>query len=221
MGTERRSLILSERERLNTAYHEAGHTLVAKCTPGADPIHKVTIIPRGRALGLTQQLPLDERHTYPKEYLVDTLTVLLGGRAAEELVFQHFTTGAGNDLERATDLARKMVCNWGMSDELGPVTFGKRDEHIFLGREISQAKDFSDETARVIDHAIKNLVLNAHDQARNLLAAHRPQLEALAQALLEKETLDSAEIDRILKSFQDIEEPSQISPQLPLGLQQA
>jgi cell division protease FtsH len=194
---------------------------VAKCIPGADPIHKVTIIPRGRALGLTQQLPLDERHTYPKEYLVDTMTVLLGGRAAEELVFQHFTTGAGNDLERATDLARKMVCNWGMSDELGPVTFGKRDEHIFLGREISQAKDFSDETARVIDHAIKNLVLNAHDQARKLLTAHRAQLEALAQALLEKETLDSAEIDRILNSFQDIEAPSEISPQLPLGLQQA
>ena len=140
---------------------------MAKCIPGADPIHKVTIIPRGRALGLTQQLPLDERHTYPKEYLVDTLTVLLGGRAAEELIFKHFTTGAGNDLERATDLARKMVCNWGMSDELGPVTFGKRDEHIFLGREISQAKDFSDETARVIDHAIKNLVINAHSQARD------------------------------------------------------
>ena len=147
--------------------------------------------------------------------------MLLGGRAAEELVFQPFTTGAGNDLERATDLARKMVCNWGMSDELGPVTFGKRDEHIFLGREISQAKDFSDETARVIDHAIKNLVLNAHDQARTLLTTHRAQLEALAQALLEKETLDSAEIDRILNSFQDIEEPSPVSPQLPLGLQQA
>src|SRR5665648_462694 len=188
MGTERRSLILTEQERRNTAYHEAGHTLVAKCTPGADPIHKVTIIPRGRALGLTQQLPLDERHTYPKEYLVDVLTVLLGGRAAEELILKHFTTGAGNDLERATDLARKMVCNWGMSDELGPVTFGKKDEHIFLGREISQAKDFSEETARVIDHAIKNLVFNSYNQARDLLTTHRAQLEALAQALLEKET---------------------------------
>jgi len=172
-------------------------------------------------LGLTQQLPLDERHTYPKEYLVDTLTVLLGGRAAEELIFKHFTTGAGNDLERATDLARKMVCNWGMSDELGPVTFGKKDEHIFLGREISQAKDFSDETARVIDHAIKNLVFNAHNQARNLLTAHRAQLEALAQALLDQETLDSAEIDRILNSFQNPEEPAEISAPLPLGLQQA
>ena len=210
MGTERRSLILTEQERQNTAYHEAGHTLVAKCTPGADPIHKVTIIPRGRALGLTQQLPIDERHTYPKEYLVDVLTVLLGGRAAEQLIFQHFTTGAGNDLERATDLARKMVCNWGMSDELGPVTFGKRDEHIFLGREISQAKDFSEETARVIDHAIKNLVFNSYNQAKDLLTTHRAQLEALAQALLEKETLDSTEIDRILDSFLNPEEPSEI-----------
>ena len=220
MGTERRSLILTEQERRNTAYHEAGHTLVAKCTPGADPIHKVTIIPRGRALGLTQQLPLDERHTYPKEYLVDTLTVLLGGRAAEQLIFNHFTTGAGNDLERATDLARKMVCNWGMSDELGPVTFGKRDEHIFLGREISQAKDFSEETARVIDHAIKNLVFNSYNQAKELLTAHRPQLEALAQALLEKETLDSTEINRILDSFLNPVEPPVIPAQQPLGLQQ-
>ncbi|MGC2434553.1 MAG: ATP-dependent zinc metalloprotease FtsH, partial [Desulfobaccales bacterium] len=154
MGTERRSLILSERERRNTAYHEAGHTLVARLSPGADPIHKVTIIPRGQALGLTQQLPLDERHTYSKDFLVSALTVLLGGRAAEELVFQQFTTGAGNDLERATDLARKMVCNWGMSDELGPVTFGKKEEHIFLGREFAQSKDFSEETARLIDAAI-------------------------------------------------------------------
>ena len=194
---------------------------MAKCTPGADPIHKVTIIPRGRALGLTQQLPLDERHTYPKEYLVDVLTVLLGGRAAEELIFQHFTTGAGNDLERATDLARKMVCNWGMSDELGPVTFGKREEHIFLGREISQAKDFSEETARVIDHAIKNLVFNSYNQARDLLTTHRAQLEALAQALLEKETLDSPEIDRILDSFLNPEEPSEIPAEPPLDLQQA
>jgi cell division protease FtsH len=173
-------------------------------------------------LGLTQQLPLDERHTYPKEYLTATLTVLLGGRAAEELVFQHFTTGAGNDLERATDLARKMVCNWGMSDELGPVTFGKRDEHIFLGREISQSKDFSEETARVIDHAIKNLVLQAYIQAKNLLTTNHSQLVALAQALLEKETLDSDEIDCILSSSHKPEE----SPESPevvasLTLQQA
>jgi len=223
MGSERKSLILSERERANTAYHEAGHTLVARLIPGTDPIHKVTIIPRGRALGLTQQLPLDERHTYPKEYLMDTLTVLLGGRAAEELIFQHFTTGAGNDLERATELARKMVCNWGMSEELGPVTFGKREEHIFLGREFAHAKDFSEETARTIDAAIKNLVLSGYGRAQELLAGHRAELQALAQALLEKETLDSREIDRIIDSFknpEDSPEPQEVAPALPLGLQQ-
>jgi len=224
MGSERKSLIMSERERTNTAYHEAGHTLVAKLIPGTDPIHKVTIIPRGRALGLTQQLPLDERHTYPKEYLVGTLTVLLGGRAAEELQFQHFTTGAGNDLERATELARKMVCNWGMSDELGPVTFGKREEHIFLGREFAQSKDFSEDTARLIDSAIKNLILTAYNDAKGLLTSHRGQLQALAQALLEKETLDTAGIDRILASFPESEETpeSQDAPApLPLSFQQA
>jgi cell division protease FtsH len=224
MGSERRSLILSESERCNTAYHEAGHTLVARLLPGTDPIHKVTIIPRGRALGLTQQLPLDERHTYPKEYLVATLTVLLGGRAAEELVFQHFTTGAGNDLERATELSRKMVCNWGMSDELGPVTFGKREEHIFLGREFAQSKDFSEETARTIDTAIKNLVLNAYQRAQDLLSSHRAQLQALAQTLLAKETLDGPEIEKILASFQEPAadtEPQDSAVELPLSLQQA
>jgi cell division protease FtsH len=224
MGSERKSLILSERERNNTAYHEAGHTLVAKLIPGTDPIHKVTIIPRGRALGVTQQLPLDERHTYPKDYLMATLTVLLGGRAAEELVFQHFTTGAGNDLERATNLARKMVCNWGMSDELGPVTFGKREEHIFLGREFSQPKDFSEDTARLIDAAIKNLVLGAYQRALDLLADHRAQLQVLAQALLEKETLDSQEIDNLLASFQKAAEGSETqeaTTELSLSLQQA
>ncbi len=231
MGTERRSLILSERERRNTAYHEAGHTLVARLSPGADPIHKVTIIPRGQALGLTQQLPLDERHTYSKDFLVSALTVLLGGRAAEELVFQQFTTGAGNDLERATDLARKMVCNCGMSDELGPVTFGKKEEHIFLGREFAQSKDFSEETARLIDAAIKNLVLKASGQAVSLLSKHRAQLETLAQGLLEKETLDSREIDRILAVVEPPEPPQEEPPdpqeeprdpdQFPLSLQQA
>ena len=228
MGSERRSLILSERERRNTAYHEAGHTLVARLSPGADPIHKVTIIPRGQALGLTQQLPLDERHTYSKDFLMSALTVLLGGRAAEELVFQQFTTGAGNDLERATELARKMVCNWGMSDELGPVTFGKKEEHIFLGREFAQSKDFSEETARLIDAAIKNLVLKASGQAVSLLSKHRAQLEDLAQGLLEKETLNSREIDKIL----GVAEPKPEEPpepqegprdpdQFPLSLQQA
>jgi len=224
MGTERKSLILSDRERTSTAYHEAGHTLVARLIPGTDPIHKVTIIPRGRALGLTQQLPLDERHTYPKDYLMATLTVLLGGRAAEDLVFNQFTTGAGNDLERATDLARKMVCNWGMSDELGPITFGRREEHVFLGREIAQSKDFSEETARLIDAAMKNLVDGAYQQARDLLGAHRAELQALAQSLLDKETLDSQEIDRIINSFkQQPEEPEtqEEATPLPLEFQQA
>jgi cell division protease FtsH len=224
MGTERKSLILSDRERTNTAYHEAGHTLVARLVPGTDPIHKVTIIPRGRALGLTQQLPLDERHTYPKDYLMSTLTVLLGGRAAEDLVFNQFTTGAGNDLERATDLARKMVCNWGMSEELGPITFGRREEHIFLGREISQSKDFSEETARLIDHAMKNLVEGAYQRAKDLLATNRAVLQALAQGLLDRETLDSQEIDRIIESFKkQPEEPDtqeEVGP-LPLEFQRA
>jgi cell division protease FtsH len=220
MGTERKSLILTERERRNTAYHEAGHTLVARLTPGTDPIHKVTIIPRGRALGVTQQLPLDERHTYPKDYLVAALTVLLGGRAAEELVFQQYTTGAGNDLERATELARKMVCNWGMSEELGPVTFGKREEHIFLGREFAHAKDFSEETARLIDSAIKNLVVSASNMALDLLISHRAQLDALAQALLEKETLDSKEIDKLLATFEKQAPESEDAGQL-LEVQQA
>ncbi len=224
MGTERKSLILSERERTNTAYHESGHTLVARLLPGTDPIHKVTIIPRGRALGVTQQLPLDERHTYPKDYLMATLTVLLGGRAAEDLVFNQFTTGAGNDLERATDLARKMVCNWGMSEELGPITFGRRDEHVFLGREIHQSKDFSEETARLIDHAMKNLVEGAYQRAKDLLATHRAELQALAQALLERETLDAQEVDRIIDSFKkQPEEPDsreEVGP-LPLEFHQA
>jgi cell division protease FtsH len=226
MGSERKSMILSEQERTTTAYHEAGHTLVAHLIPGTDPIHKVTIIPRGRALGLTQQLPLDERHTYPKDYLMAALSVLLGGRAAEALMFNQYTTGAGNDLERATELARKMVCNWGMSEELGPITFGKRDEHVFLGREISQPKDFSEETAKTIDAAIKNLVVGSYDRAKGLLTAHRTELQTLAQALLEKETLDGKEIAALLASFNkpgetpepDVEEEA---PQLPLGLQQA
>ena len=172
---------------------------MAKLTPGTDPIHKVTIIPRGRALGLTQQLPLDERHTYPKEYLLSTLTVLLGGRAAEELVFQHFTTGAGNDLERATELARKMVCNWGMSEELGPVTFGKREEQIFLGREFAQSKDFSEETARAIDAAIKNLVLSAHNKGPgNSWPATGPNSRPWPRPSWKKRPWTAPEIDRIV-----------------------
>ncbi len=203
MGTERRSMIISEEERKNTAFHEAGHTLVARLLPGTDPIHKVTIIPRGRALGLTQQLPIDEKHTYPKNFLLNNLVIFLGGRAAEELVLEQMTTGAGNDLERATELARKMVCEWGMSEELGPLTFGKKEEQIFLGREIAQHRDYSEETARKIDQEVKRLVLEAYDKAQTLLKDNLKILHRLAQSLLEKETLDGETIELIIQGKEE------------------
>ncbi|MCF8032166.1 MAG: ATP-dependent zinc metalloprotease FtsH [Desulfarculaceae bacterium] len=198
MGSERRSLILSDEEKKTTAYHEAGHAMVAVLTPGTDPVHKVTIIPRGRALGLTQQLPVDERHTYSRDYLVNNLAVLLGGRSAEELVLETFTTGAGNDLERATELARKMVCEWGMSEAMGPLTFGKGDEQIFLGREISQHRDYSEETARSIDHEVKKLVMQAHESAKGILGGRIETLHDLAGALLVEETLDAEAVEAII-----------------------
>ncbi|MEK6538833.1 MAG: ATP-dependent zinc metalloprotease FtsH, partial [Nitrospirota bacterium] len=199
MGVERKSLLISEKEKRNTAFHEAGHTLVAKLLPGTDPIHKVTIIPRGRALGITQQLPVDEKYTYSKEFLYTNIAVLLGGRAAEELILNHMTTGAGNDIERATELARKMVCEWGMSEKLGPLTFGKKQEEIFLGREITQHRDYSEQTAIMIDEEVKRLVLENYDTAKNLLKDNINSLKALAEALLEKEVLDGPEIDEILR----------------------
>ncbi len=210
MGTERRSMIISEEERKNTAYHEAGHTLVARLLPGTDPIHKVTIIPRGRALGLTQQLPIDEKHTYPKDFLLNNLVIYLGGRVAEELVLGQMTTGAGNDLERATELTRKMVCEWGMSDELGPLTFGKKEEQIFLGREIAQHRDYSEETARKIDQEVKRLILEAYEKARSLLTENLVILHRLAQSLLEKETLDGETIDRIIKGKEELRNSNQV-----------
>ncbi|MBN2233241.1 MAG: ATP-dependent zinc metalloprotease FtsH [Deltaproteobacteria bacterium] len=197
MGAERRSLVISPEEKKNTAYHEAGHTLVARFLPGTDPIHKVTIIPRGRALGVTQQLPIDERHTYYKDYLLNTITVLMAGRAAEEIVFDHLSTGAGNDIERSTNLARKMVCEWGMG-RMGPVSFGKKEEHIFLGREMAHAQDYSDKTAVEIDTEIKEIVRGAYEKARGLLSEHRDKLDELAVLLLEKETLNSDEVDAVL-----------------------
>jgi cell division protease FtsH len=205
MGVERRSMILSEEEKRNTAYHEAGHSLVAKLTPGTDPIHKVSIIPRGRALGITQQLPIDDRYTYPKEYLMNTLRVLLGGRAAEELILKHMTTGAGNDLERATDLARKMVTEWGMSEKLGPLTFGKKDEQIFLGREIAKHKDYSEKIAEEIDEEVKNFVMTAYQTAKELLEQNYDLLDTFAKALLEKETMDGPEIDELINDFKSKE----------------
>ncbi len=199
MGVERKSMIISETEKNNTAYHEAGHALVAKLTPGTDPIHKVSIIPRGMALGVTQQLPIDDRYTYSKEYLMKALSILLGGRAAEEIALHHMTTGAGNDLERATDLARKMVTEWGMSEKLGPLTFGKKDEHIFLGKEIAKHKDYSEKTAIDIDEEVKRIVLEAYAISKKILAEHYDLLDALAKALLEKETLDGEEIDTLIR----------------------
>jgi cell division protease FtsH len=199
MGVERRSMIISDAEKRTIAYHEAGHALVADLLPGADPLHKVTIIPRGRALGLTQQLPTDDKYNYSKEYLINRITILLGGRAAEELVFQQQTTGAGDDLEKATEMARKMVCEWGMSDKMGPLTFGKVEEHIFLGREMSRAKDYSEDTAILIDSEIKRFVTEAAARARQMIEANLAKLHALAQALLERESLDGEEIARILR----------------------
>ena len=199
MGVERKSMIISETEKKNTAYHEAGHTLVAKLTPGTDPIHKVSIIPRGMALGVTQQLPIDDRYTYSKDYLMKALSVLLGGRAAEEIALKHMTTGAGNDLERATDLARKMVTEWGMSEKLGPLTFGKKDEHIFLGKEIARHKDYSEKTAIDIDEETKKIVIEAYDTSKKLITENNDLLEALAKSLLEKETLEGAEIDALIQ----------------------
>ncbi len=199
MGVERRSMIIPLEERRLTAYHEAGHTLVAKMIPGTDPIHKVTIIPRGRALGLTQQLPIDERHTYSRDYLLNSISILLGGRVAEELVIGQLTTGAGNDIERATEIARKMVCEWGMSDKLGPLNYGKNEEHIFLGREIARHRDFSEQTAQGIDEELKALVGRCYSQARDIISRHISSLHALAKALLEKEVLDGLEIDAIIR----------------------
>ena len=201
MGAERRSMIISDEEKRNTAYHEAGHALVAKLLPGADPIHKVTIIPRGMALGLTQQLPIDERHTYPREYLLTNLVILFGGRVAEELVLEHTTTGAGNDIEKATDLARRMVCEWGMSEKLGPMTFGKKEEEIFLGRDFTQKTDYSKSTAVEIDAEVRRIILESYHRAKDLLKTNLRLLHKVAEQLLEKEVLDGSEIDAIVRAF--------------------
>jgi len=198
MGAERKSLILSDEEKRTTAYHEAGHALIAKLIPGTDPVHKVTIIPRGRALGLTMQLPTDDRHGYSKVYLYNQLAILMGGRVAEELVLKDMTTGAGNDLERATDLARKMVCEWGMSEKMGPLTFGKQNEQVFLGRELGSQRDFSDQIAMEIDEEVKRLVMENYERAKRLLTENMASLKRLAEALLEKEVLDGSDIDHIL-----------------------
>jgi cell division protease FtsH len=225
MGSERRSLVMSEEEKRNTAFHEAGHALVAALVPDADPLHKVTIIPRGMALGLTQQLPLEDRYTYSRLYLEAMLRVLMGGRLAEEIVFgsDSMTTGAGNDLERATDLARKMVCEWGMSKEMGPLTFGKKEESIFLGKEMARHQDFSEATSVKIDDEVRRFVNAAYADAKEILVEHRASLDAISMALLEREVLDGEEIidliaehsgldPRSLRKRPEFEPPEEVHP---------
>ncbi len=209
MGTERKSMVISDTEKKNTAYHESGHALVARMLPGTDPIHKVTIIPRGHALGVTQQLPVDEKHTYPREYLMNNIVILLGGRAAEELVLKDFTTGAGNDIERATNLARKMVCEWGMSDEMGPLSYGKKEEQIFLGREFATHKDYSEDTARKIDREVSHIVMKCYENAKKILSDRIDILNRIASELLEKEVLNGLELDEIIGTgkLQDVLNP--------------
>jgi cell division protease FtsH len=197
MGVERKSLIISDEEKRNTAYHEAGHALVAAMIPEADPLHKVTIIPRGMALGLTMQLPIDDKHSYNKVYLEAQLAILMAGRIAEEIFMHHITTGAGNDIERATDMARKMVCEWGMS-ELGPMSFGKKEEQIFLGREIAQHRDYSEATAILIDEQVRKMVDQGYDRARKIIEERSEALARIAEALLEREVLDGAEVKMLI-----------------------
>src|SRR4051795_308525 len=198
MGVERKSMVMSDREKRNTAYHESGHTIVAAILPAADPLHKVTIIPRGRALGLTQQLPTEDKYSYSKRYLESMLAVLMGGRLAEEIFVGEITTGAGNDIERASGMARRMVCEWGMS-ELGPVTFGKKEEAIFLGREFAQHQDFSEATAVDIDREVKRILDKAYGHAKEVITQHKSSLDRIARKLLERETLEGWEVNDILR----------------------
>jgi len=198
MGSERRSMIINEEEKKVTAVHEAGHALLAVVLPHADPVHKVTIIPRGMALGVTMQLPVDDKHNYTRDYLNDQIAILLGGRIAEEITMKGMTTGAGNDLERSTELARKMVCEWGMSDAMGPLTFGKKEEQIFLGREIAQHQDYSEDTAIRIDHEIKRFVTENYTRAYALLEKYRHALDRIAEELLAREVLDAEQVRRIV-----------------------
>ena len=220
MGVERRSMVISEKEKKTTAYHEAGHALVASLLPGTDPLHKVTIIPRGSALGVTMQLPMDEQHTYQKGYLYNSLAILMGGRCAEEICLGEMTTGAGNDIERATEMARKMVCEWGMSEKMGPLSYGSKEEQVFLGRDFSNQKNFSDQTAKLIDQEVKTLVMGGYNRATELLKKNRDTLENLAQALLERETLTGDEVKNIIDGKNDFDsdfsggEPQKIQPEV-------
>jgi cell division protease FtsH len=216
MGSERRSMIISDEEKRVTAIHEAGHALLAVVLPHADPIHKVTIIPRGMALGLTQQLPTDEKHNYSRDYLNDRIAILLGGRIAEEITMNSLTTGAGNDIERATEMARQMVCEWGMSDAMGPLTFGKKEEQIFLGREIAQHQDYSEDTALKIDHEVRKFVTSNYDRAHVLLTEHKDKLLTMADALLAREVLDAEQVRRIVAGL-PIDEPQPVAARTNVG----
>jgi cell division protease FtsH len=215
MGAERRSMIVTDEEKKITAVHEAGHALLGILLPQADPIHKVTIIPRGMALGLTQQLPIDEKHNYSRDYLMDQIAMLLGGRIAEELTTGDITTGAGNDLERATDMARRMVCEWGMSESMGPLTFGKKEEQIFLGREIAQHQDYSEDTALKIDAEVKRIVTNNYERATKILTEHKQRLIDIADALLAREVLDADQVRRLAYG-QPLDEPVPSATQPPV-----
>jgi cell division protease FtsH len=211
MGVERKSLIISDEEKKNTAFHEAGHALVASILPKADPLHKVTIIPRGMALGVTMQLPVDDKHTYTRDYLQGQIAIMMGGRVAEELFLEHMTTGAGNDIEQATELARRMVCDYGMS-ALGPLTFGKKEEQIFLGREIAQHRDYSEDTAIKIDQEIKRIVDEGYETARSILGENAETLQRIALALLEREVLDALEIKLLIQN-KPLKSQNQTNPQ--------
>jgi cell division protease FtsH len=207
MGSERRSMIITEEEKRVTAVHEAGHALLAALLPHADPVHKVTIIPRGMALGVTMQLPVDDKHNYSRDYLMDQIAILLGGRVAEEITNGRLTTGAGNDLDRVTELARKMVCEWGMSDAMGPLTFGKKEDQIFLGREIAKAQDYSEDTALRIDHEVKRFVMENYERARTVLTEQKPALLSIAEHLLAREVLDAEQVRRLAKGL-PLEDPA-------------
>jgi len=221
MGVERRSMVISDEEKKSTAYHEAGHTLVARMIPGTDPVHKVSIIPRGRALGVTMQLPIEDKHSYSREALLARITVLMGGRAAEDIIFHTFTTGAGNDIEQATEMARKMVCEWGMSDKMGPLSFGKKDEQIFLGREMSTHKNYSEATAVEIDTEIRMIVDNSYARALSLLQENIQNLHNLSECLIEKENLTGAEVDEIIAAGAPIyaNKPQEQSPEQHADIQ--
>jgi cell division protease FtsH len=210
MGVERKSLIISDAEKRNTAFHEAGHALVAALLPHADPLHKVTIIPRGMALGVTMQLPADDKHTYTRDFLESQIAIMMGGRLAEELFLEHMTTGAGNDIEQATEMARRMVCDYGMSS-LGPLTFGKREEQIFLGREIAQHRDYSEDTAIRIDQEIKRFVMEGYEKAKKILEQNRETLCRIAEALLEREVLDANEVRMIIQNIPLEEKPELVA----------